>query len=223
MANSSALPKLFFYGDSHFAAHHFFPAVIRDKVSQSSICKRKFDIGELSIFSLPGKSIDHPGFFERLNTNLSAHQDRSVHILAVGGNSIRDNLRRKQSKEQIVENLRSQFMPLVRRILEQPQAILVVCSLIPSPPHENLVPSCIEVFDLADQMLKQLANEGTRIRYLDLRVTLPSRPGAARVELFADRGRAKDVHLNRIGAEFVCSRIVSCLEHLNFNYFGCTI
>lgn len=215
-----ANPKLFFYGDSHFAPHHHFPAMIKDKVSLSSIIRRKFDIGDVNIFALPGKSIDDRRFLERLNTNLGGHEGRSVHILAVGGNSIRDNLRLGESKEIIVERLQSQFMPLIRRILEQPQALLVVCSLIPSPPHE---PECIEVFDLADRMLRRLASEGTRIQFLDLKVTSATKPGASRVELFADRGRRKDVHLNKEGVEHVCSRIVSCLDHLNFNYFSCAM
>lgn len=209
--------KIFVYGDSHTSSNHFFPVVFREKVSQSSKLRVNFDIDNVKIFTLPGKSINDQRFLEQLNSNLEACKTRSVHVFAVGGNSIRDNL--NQSKEQVIETMRCQFLPLIRRIENNLQAQLVICSLIPSPPHE---PRCIEYFELANRMLKHLGNEGLRIHYLDFWLTKKNSPGASRVELFAERGRAKDVHLARPGVEHVCSRIVICLEHLNLKLFNKT-
>lgn len=221
-ANLNTKIKIYFYGDSHLAAHHNFPAVLDDKVSHSSIINSKFDVPSIKIFSLPGKSIDDPRFYDRLCSNLVDQESRSIHFFAVGGNSVRDGLKpaKNQSCLEIVSDLERHFLKLISVIKEHPQAILVLCSLIPSPPHE---PRCVETFARSDQMLQQLANAGSRIRFLDLAVCQRRQPGAAKLEFFANKGRKKDLHLCQAGTEQVVQRMVSCLEHLNSNYFGTLI
>ena len=141
--------------------------------------------------------------------------DRNLLILIIGGN----NIRRKGTGDTILPY----FEKIIDLVTATERAHVIICGLVPSPPHEEAF-SSKERFSEADALLSDLASQNeAKCTFFPTANKLCSE-GKSLHKLFDDNKKypeGKDVHLNKEGAELFAKHLSEMVRNLpkeKFNF-----
>ena len=192
------------FTSSHGADNHFFP----QEYTKCFEGETRFEKPEF--LAQGGAKIDDH-FVANIKSYLAKNDgERNLVILIVGGN----NIRKKGDGDSILPH----FEKIVELVTATERAHVLICGLVPSPPHEETFNSR-ERFSNADKLLSNLASQNeAKCTFFPTANKFCS--AGKSLHKYYEKG-GKDVHLNRDGAELFAKHLSEMVRNLpkeKFNF-----
>ena len=192
------------FASSHGCDHHHFPEHFDSLMSGNP----RFSTPEY--LAIGGQKIDNH-FVENIKTYLAENDGkRNLVILMIGGN----NIRRKGSGDTILPY----FEDIVKQVAATERAHLIICGLVPSPPHEETF-NTKDRFSEADHLLSDLAEQNKAKCTFFPTAKYFCQEGKSVRRYYEKEG--EDVHLNSDGAKYFAQHLFDMVRNLpkeKFNF-----